>query len=79
MSHFLGCEDHRCDERADCAACRKERTEFFRHLAEFGKSYLETMMTQEQAEAYAARNAGWSLEDEEALNWLKTHSISAGQ
>ena len=46
-------------------------------LAEFGQKYLEDLLSQEQAEAKFADNARWSLEDEEALAWLKENHLCA--
>lgn len=70
-----GCDEHRYHKRADCSACVEHGEKFRKHLAEFGKSYLETLLTQEQAEANAAKAAEWSMEDKEALDWLREHCI----
>ena len=67
-----GCEDHTYDKQDDCLACQKRDEEYQEKLAEFGKGYLDTVMTQEQMEKYTAGNAEWSMEDKEALEWIKS-------
>ena len=66
-----GCEDHRYDKQDDCEACTEHCKSYLARLAEFGKDYLDTLMTQEQIEAYCTEQAEWSLEDEAALVWVK--------
>jgi hypothetical protein len=42
-------------------------------LRAFGERYLDGLLTQEEAEAECAKDAEWSLEDAEMLEWLKSH------
>ena len=72
------CDVHRWDgiteetkECQDCAACSRK---FQERTAAFGLTYLDPLLTQQQAEAVAKQKAEWSLEDKEALDWLKKHS-----
>ncbi len=44
-------------------------------LADFGKTYLSDMLTQEQAEAKAAENDGWDMTAEEMVAWLKSEAV----
>lgn len=70
-----GCPEHRYKKQLDCPSCTQRSEAYRNHLAEFGRNYLETMLTQEQVEAYAAKSAAWSLEDKQALDWLVAHRI----
>jgi len=74
-----GCVEHRYDKHDDCPACIEHQTQYYKKLADFGRTYLGTLMTQEAVEQYAAKNIEWSEEDREALAWLKANRINGGK
>lgn len=57
----------------DKAAYEAALEAFKPKLAEFGRPYLNQIMSQEEAEAYAARNLDWDMEAGEMLAWIKSH------
>lgn len=68
------CEAHEYEEpEGPCAACEQAEAEYQERHIKFGETYLESVITQEQAEKCAAENADWSEEDAEALEWLQKH------
>lgn len=72
---FYGCEEHRYDKQENCKECKKHKKDYYKRLAEFGARYLEDIKTQKEIEEEAAKYANFSLEDEEALIWLKENKI----
>jgi len=71
------CESHRYfhdSEIGDCLACKEAKKAYLKHLAEFGEEYLGTLMSQEACENYAKEHASWSMEDSEALSWIKKNA-----
>ena len=69
-----GCDAHRYAKREDCLGCKASDAAYRAHLSEFGRVYLDAMITQGQAERNAAEYAQYSLEDQEALDWLKAQN-----
>lgn len=47
-------------------------------LAEFGKTYLNGSMTQEQIEVYVRENQGWDYEAQEMIDFVRLHAIKEG-
>ena len=43
-------------------------------LAAFGKTYLDGLLNQEQAEKHAGEYAEWSMEDAKALKFVRAHA-----
>lgn len=64
------CDEHTYDRQRDCKDCIIKAAEYEVKLVEFGRGYLETIMDQKTAETYASKDAEWSHEDGEMLNWL---------
>jgi hypothetical protein len=72
------CEEHRYDEKQDgCESCRAAAAEYQRRLADFGRQYLDTIYSQAEAEAEAARNIEWDSDAPAMLAWIKEHAIPA--
>jgi hypothetical protein len=45
-------------------------------LIDFGKNYLDCVMSQEEAEEYATKNLAWDYDAKEMLDWIKENSWS---
>ena len=41
----------------------------------FGESYLDGIMSQEEAEKYASKHLEWDMEAQEMLEWIKEKKI----
>ncbi len=70
-----GCEDHRYDKQDNCTACAERSADYARRLATFGASYLDSAMTQDEAEKYASQHLEWDSEAQEMLDFLKANAI----
>ena len=71
------CHEHQyTDKHPECEECKKAQEKYDQRLADFGLSYLETLMTQEQIEKYASENSDYSLEDGQALKWIQENKIT---
>jgi hypothetical protein len=46
--------------------------EYKKRLADFGRGYLDNLLTQEQAEAEASSNIEWDYDAEAMLEWIKS-------
>lgn len=68
------CAEHRWvyDDKitSSCADCADEKQKFEARLADFGKVYLGTMFTHDEALTEAGRYADWDSEAEEMLAWI---------
>lgn len=71
------CEDHSYDHKDDCPACQEAKKKYDERLADFGRGYLDGLLTQERAEEKAARNLDWDSEAQAMLDWLKAHALTA--
>jgi len=80
----FGYADQKCQEHVweygspkDCPACASAQDAFTVKLAAFGADYLQTMFSQEQAEAEAVRNIEWDSDAEAMLRWIKENALPA--
>jgi hypothetical protein len=48
-----------------------EREDYAARLANFGRRYLDDILTQEQAEAKASENGDWDIEADEMAAWIR--------
>lgn len=60
---------------AGCLECQQAKEFYDQRLAAFGKSYLDPLLTQEEAEERARTHASWSAEDKEMLDYLQKNKI----
>jgi len=74
------------DYFGSCSVCDAYEAEFgwdredaeteeerFKRLVEFGKTYLDDLMTQEQAEKRAGRDLDWDLDAEDMLEFVEQY------
>lgn len=54
-----------------------ERPDYQERLADFGKVYLEGLMTQEQAVAHASQHLEWDSDAAEMVAYLNSHAAEA--
>jgi hypothetical protein len=54
-------------------ATQDDVNQFQKRLESFGKVYLDTLLSQEQAESEASRNIDWDGEAESMLNFIRTN------
>lgn len=72
------CADHAYDHQDDCAECQQAKSKYDKHLAEFGRGYLDDMLlSQEEAEKIAAENIEWDSDAQEMVDWLKANAITS--
>jgi hypothetical protein len=72
------CAEHRYGRnKPDCADCDKTKADRAAKLADFGKTYLDTVLTQAQAEEQAGRNVEWDSDAVEMLAFIKANAITA--
>jgi hypothetical protein len=64
--------DHDSENCEACEAALEERNDQF---LQYGQRLLEDILTQKEAEATMEKNAAWSLDDAEALEWLRENAI----
>lgn len=71
------CEEHRWDSRAQngCSACGEEKSKYRERLADFGRSYLDDLLTQEEAEKQASKYIEWDSDAPAMLEFLKAHAV----
>lgn len=80
---YKGVEGWVCGSYGSCSGCdafeaefgwdARDRDDYKTRLAAFGAGYLEDLRTQEEAEAEAGRYACYGLDDQAALEWLRSH------
>lgn len=70
------CEQHSQyesrEKRKDCIACREIQATAQAKVVEFGLGYLDEILTQEQAEALAAKDVEWDLDAVKMLRWIQS-------
>lgn len=69
-----GCEEHRYDKVADCRDCTEHGEAYRTKLADFGRGYLDAMLTQAEAEKEAAENLEWDMGAQEMLDFIKANA-----
>jgi hypothetical protein len=70
------CSEHRwVSNKPACADCDKAKADHAAKLADFGKTYLGTMLTQAQAEEQAAKYADWDSDAAEMVAYIKANAI----
>ena len=72
------CEEHKYEDKEDCQACREAGKKYDERLADFGRGYLDGLLTQEMAEEEAARDIDWDSEAQTMLDWLKLNTLDVG-
>jgi hypothetical protein len=60
-----------------CPACVAAQAEYLQRLAQFGQTYLDSLLTQEEAERMAARTADFGVDDAQVLEFLREHRLQA--
>lgn len=78
----FGCAEDYCSEHAyqhndDCPACQEAKKKYAEKLADFGRGYLDGLLTQEKAEEEEARYLNWDSDAQAMLDWLRAHSLTA--
>jgi hypothetical protein len=73
------CESHQLvwDPPVDCPDCVKAREGRAVRLADFGRSYLDGLMSQADAEAKAAKDLKWDSGAQEMLDYIKANADPA--
>jgi len=51
----------------------EDKPDYQERLAEFGKGYLETLMSQFEAVEVASKNISWDVEAEDMVKFIKEH------
>ena len=46
-----------------------------KRMVEFGKQYLDNIMSQEEAEEKASENLDWDMDAQEMLNFIRENAI----
>jgi hypothetical protein len=72
-----GCEDHPYDPEAACPACDDAKAAYQKRLADFGRTYLDDVLTQEQAVAKATENLDWDASAQEMVDFIQSHAMQA--
>lgn len=70
------CEEHMYDHKEDCQACEEAQQKYNERLADFGRGYLDGLLTQEKAEEEAARNIEWDSDAQAMLDWMKARALT---
>ena len=74
------CSEH-CYERGPvvdaCVTCQSAKQAFAEKVARFGAGYLDGLMSQEAAEAEAARNLNWDSNATQMLEFVKANASPA--
>ena len=78
----VGDLDEWCDEHAykavgGCRDCANAIEQAQVKLAEFGRGYLDRLLTQEEAEKDASANLEWDMDAEPMLAFVKAHADAA--
>jgi len=69
------CEAHRFKgHQPKCADCRTVKSGYAGKLASFGAGYLDAIVSQEEAEAEAARNLDWDSDAQVMLDYIKANA-----
>ena len=76
MGHYHGDEYGYTEETKDFfdPACEK-CVDFRARLISFGRTYLDNLMAQEEAEKEVSQHLEWDSDAREALEWLKTNHL----
>lgn len=73
------CSEHRYEdgtpEQLACEECKQAAPKYQQKLAEFGRSYLNHDMTQDEAEKYASQNLEWDSDASEMLTFVQTNKL----
>jgi hypothetical protein len=72
------CDDHEHDyteEYKTCSKCKESESVFKAKLADFGKTYLDGLMTQEQAEKQASQHIEWDIDAQEMLKFVQDNKL----
>lgn len=78
--HEYECDEHRYGSApADCPDCTKAKTDYDTRLKAFGESYLNDLLTQEEAEKAAVPSwKDWQDEDDvKVVTFLKENALDA--
>lgn len=59
------------DLKDGCEKCE----ELKKRMVEFGKQYLDNIMSQEEAEEKASENLDWDMDAQEMLNFIRENAI----
>mgnify|MGYP003344107885 CR=1 FL=1 len=69
------CDDHSYNFNQDCEHCQSAKKEYEFRLADFGRTYLDTIYTYEEALAQAKQNLEWDSGAQEMVEWLHSHRL----
>lgn len=67
------CEEHRyeSDEKSsNCDDCKKKKSEYDERLAEFGKGYLDEILTKDEAIKKASENIEWDMDAQGMIDFI---------
>lgn len=70
------CKEHRYgsdEESVGCEACKEAKATYDTKLADFGRDYLDGIMSHEKAIERASENLDWDMEAKEMVEYLKSH------
>ena len=70
-----GCEVHTYRPHKDCPACKAAEATYQERLAQFGRSYLDDLYTQDEAIKVASENLEWDSDAEEMVDWIKENAL----
>ena len=79
----FGYADDKCSEHEyskdcpTCEPCKAKAVEFQSRLASFGGGYLDSLMSQDEAEKRAAQSLEWDGDAQQMLDWVKAHSVES--
>lgn len=59
------------DFHADCEECQDLK----KRMIEFGESYLDVILTQEEAETEVSKNIEWDMDAKEMLEFIKQNKL----
>lgn len=70
-----GCNKHEYAAKDDCVDCLKVKADYNDKLKAFGSSYLDCLISQDEAEKEASRNLEWDSDAQEMVDFIKSHAL----
>ena len=69
------CEEHRYrNSQPECVGCAAAKDSYQKKLADFGRTYLDGLLTQSAAEEAAARDIEWDFDAKAMLDFVKSRA-----
>lgn len=67
------CDEHRYEHNEEyCSDCATKKTEYDKHLAEFGRGYLDNPFTKEEMVKEFTEQSEWDSDAPDVLKWLSS-------